>query len=163
MNNNNIIGIVGGIGPQAGVDLLEKIIDQTIAQTDQEHLPVALLSYPEKISPRTAFLDGIIKTNPGFEIAKVILKLEKLGAGVIGIACNSAHSAEIYNVITEELKKVGSGIKLINIIEEVADFVKSNNPGIKNIGVLCTSGTCRAGIYQDILAKKGLKAILPDK
>ena len=52
----NIIGIVGGVGPYAGLDLTEKIFGQTIASSDQEHLPVALLSLPERIEDRTRYL-----------------------------------------------------------------------------------------------------------
>ena len=34
-NKNPIIGIVGGLGPQAGVDLASKIIDQTLSSADR--------------------------------------------------------------------------------------------------------------------------------
>lgn len=44
-----MIGIVGGIGPFAGKDLLEKIFANTFANSDQEHLDVVLLSMPSKI------------------------------------------------------------------------------------------------------------------
>ena len=41
------IGVVAGAGPFAGLDLLQKILDQTIASRDQEHLTIAALSQPK--------------------------------------------------------------------------------------------------------------------
>ena len=49
MKNQKLIGIVGGVGPYAGLDLCRKIFEQTDAHRDQEHLPIALLSIPQKI------------------------------------------------------------------------------------------------------------------
>ena len=53
-----MIGVVAGVGPYAGLDLLSKILSQTVADKDQDHLAVASLSQPELIADRTAF-DGI--------------------------------------------------------------------------------------------------------
>ena len=64
-----MIGIIGGVGPTAGADLLQKITEETIAGKDQEHLPVILYSIPNKIEDRTLFLQGKIKENPGCQIA----------------------------------------------------------------------------------------------
>ena len=45
-NPTPLIGIVGGVGPYAGLDLAAKVFAQTRARRDQEHLPLALLSLP---------------------------------------------------------------------------------------------------------------------
>ena len=42
-----MIGIVGGVGPYAGLDLAKNIFDNTLAETDQQHLPLVMLSLPE--------------------------------------------------------------------------------------------------------------------
>ena len=43
------IGIVGGAGPYAGLDLAQKILQQTRVENDQDHLPTLLISTPDKI------------------------------------------------------------------------------------------------------------------
>ena len=48
-----MIGIVGGVGPYAGLDLLRKLLDNTLANSDQEHLDTVLLSLPSGIMDRT--------------------------------------------------------------------------------------------------------------
>ncbi|TVQ67187.1 MAG: aspartate/glutamate racemase family protein [Balneolaceae bacterium] len=51
-----IIGIVGGMGPVAGVDLASRVISQTMAASDQDHLPMVLFSFPDEIGDRTEFI-----------------------------------------------------------------------------------------------------------
>ena len=41
-----MIGVVGGMGPYAGLNLVQKIFDETDAKTDQDHIPVSMLSIP---------------------------------------------------------------------------------------------------------------------
>ena len=52
------IGIVGGAGPYAGLDLAQKILQQTRAKNDQDYLPTLLISTPDQIEDRTSFLLG---------------------------------------------------------------------------------------------------------
>src|SRR5690554_3698735 len=98
-----MIGIVGGVGPYAGIDLLKNIYDNTIAKKDQDYLNALLFSLSSRILDRTEFLMGSIVGNPGHEIAKIVVTLEKLGVEVVGIPCNTAHSDRIFSVILEEL------------------------------------------------------------
>jgi aspartate racemase len=163
MNNEKIIGIVGGVGPHAGIDLCRKIFDQTKATRDQEHLPVAILSAPGSIEDRTAFLLGKSKINPGFAIIDIIKQLEHIGATVIGIPCNASHSPEIFNVIIEGLRKADSRVKLIHMISEVGAFVREYYPGLENIGVLSAAGTYKSNVYEGVLSGFGLSCISPDE
>jgi len=162
MNNKQLIGIVGGVGPYAGLDLARKIFDQTDARSDQEHLPVALLSVPEKIEDRTAFILGKTKINPAHALVEIIQKLEQMGATVVGIPCNTAHAPPIFDVIVEILDQAGSKVRLVHMIEEVAHFVRRKHPQIKTAAVLSTTGTNRAGVYPHFLEKVGLEVVLPD-
>src|SRR5215213_8942139 len=99
---NKTIGIVGGMGPQAGVALLNSITCMTGAAKDQEHLSAILMSFPGEVEDRTSFLEGNVSINPAYSIANIISRLEIAGANIIGIACNTSHAPRIYNVITEE-------------------------------------------------------------
>jgi aspartate racemase len=163
MANEKIIGIVGGVGPFAGFDLCQKIHDQTRANIDQEHLPIALLSWPSQITDRTAFLLGRTNINPAVSIAAIIKKLEALGAGVVGIPCNASHAPRIFEVVLQELKKAHCRVKLLHMIDEVAIFIKTHFPQVKNVGVLSVTGTYKSGIYQSVLAEKGFLVTMPDE
>jgi len=156
-----MIGIVGGVGPYAGIDLLKKVYDNTIADSDQEHLDTALLSMSSSIKDRTAFLSGEISENPAFAIAEVLLKLESIGATVAGIPCNTAHSEGIYDVVADILKKRDSRLKLLNMIEETVSFIARNYAQVSAVGVLSTTGTYKSGVYSKALQQKNYKVVLP--
>ena len=86
-----MIGILGGMGPQAGVDLATKVISQTRAEKDQDHIPLMLIGDPH-VPDRTAFLFGRTDINPAHAMAKSVNMLIASGAQCVGIACNTAHS-----------------------------------------------------------------------
>jgi len=160
--NKQIIGIVGGIGPLAGIDLCKRIVENSIAKSDQQHLPFLLTSIPNRIVDRTEYVLGNIKTNPAFSIVEIILELEKLGATVIGIACNTAHSPQIFDLILSELRQRKSNVLVINMIDETIQIIKSHSKKIQGVGILCTSGSYKTKLYQNKLSEAGLKAILLD-
>ncbi len=157
-----MIGIVGGVGPYAGLDLATKICDQTLAHSDQEHLPVVLLSVPHTIADRTAFLLGQTPVNPAYALAAVICQLEAVGATVVGIPCNTAHSPRIFDVILAELAAAGSRVQVVHMIRETARFLAEHPQRPRRVGVLCTTGTARTRVYQEALAAFGMAALLPD-
>lgn len=156
-----MIGIVGGLGPYSGTDLLNKIFDNTLAKTDQEHLDAILLSMPAHVEDRTAYLMGDVAVNPAFAIAKLFLKLEKIGVTVGGIPCNTAHSEKIFQVMQQELQKTKSRINVLNMIDETISFIATNYPIIKNVGVLSTTGAYKSKLYTAPLIAQGYKVSVP--
>lgn len=158
-----MIGIVGGVGPYAGIDVLKNIFDSTIAHNDQDYIDTILYSKSSKIKDRTAFLMHEINENPAFNISKIILELENSGAKVVGIPCNTAHSERIFSVILQELEKHQSQIKVIHMINETIQFIENHFPKFKNIGVLSTNGTYKTKLYSDALLKNNLNPILVEE
>lgn len=156
-----MIGIVGGVGPYAGIDLLKKVYDNTIAETDQDYLDTLLLSMSSKIEDRTKYLLNKDLENPGYAIAKIINKLYLSGATVIGVPCNTAHSKEIFDVVKNELKSKEVSIHLLNMIEETSSFISENYPDITKVGVLSTTGTFKSKLYNSSLELNNYKVILP--
>ena len=153
------IGIVGGAGPYAGLDLSEKLLQQTKAKSDQDYLPTLLISTPELIEDRTDFLLGKTTNNPAHAIYSNLRDLEALGATVAGIACNTAHAPKIRNVLLEKLKVSESKLKLLDMISETAEFVRNECQEVNTIGVLSTIGTWKAGFYPDLLEDYGFEVL----
>lgn len=162
IEKDTIIGIVGGMGPESGIALMNSILEHTNARTDQEHLSVILMSFPKHIADRTAFLEGAVATNPAFTIARVIGMLEEAGAKVVGISCNTTHTREIFHTILQELQKMQSKIKLVNMALETCLFIKNNYAHVRRVGVMCTNGTYRSGVYTNLLQDMGYEVIMPD-
>ena len=156
-------GIVAGVGPFAGLDLLGKVLAETAVSRDQHHLPIYSLSQPGEIVDRTEYLLGLVAENPAYAIARQLERLAALGAAVAGIPCNTAHAPPIFSVIQTELSAADCPIHLLHMIEEVGRFLAENHPGIKRVGVLSTTGTYRAAVYPQVLATAGCQAIAPDE
>jgi len=153
------IGIVGGAGPYAGLDIAQKLLQQTKAKSDQDYLPTLLISTPELIEDRTDFLLGKTAKNPAHAIYSNLHDLEALGATVAGIACNTAHAPEIRNVFLEKLKVSESNLKLLDMISETADFLRSDCQEVNTVGVLSTIGTWKARFYPELLGEYGFEVL----
>ena len=160
---SNIIGVVGGVGPFAGLDLLIKILDQTEAQSDQDHLTVFSISQPATIMDRTAYLFGETDLNPARPILDQLHQLEKIGTTVAGIPCNTAHAAPIMNVIEDELDASGSQLHLLNMIQEVGLFLQRYYPSVQTVGLLSTTGTSYSRVYPQTLEPFGIQVIEPEQ
>ncbi len=163
MKKRPLIGIVGGMGPSASFDCAEKIIDQTKAVKDQDHVPLVVLSCPHLIGDRTAYLTNQERKNPAYAMVEMIEQLHKIGAEVMGIPCNTAHAPIIFSLITQELKKKCISVKLSNMIDETMAFLSSHFPRTETVGLLATKGTYEAEIYTQPLIEMGYTVVIPDK
>ena len=162
LEDDNVIGIVGGMGPMAGNALFNSIIRHTPAFGDQQHLSVILMSLPKYIRDRTSYLETLSGDNPAYHIAEVIRKLESAGGKIIGIACNTSHTPEIYNIVLQELNRLNSQVRLVNMPVETCKYIWDNYPGVKRVGLMATNGTYRSGIYRNLLEDWGYEPIIPD-
>ncbi|MEZ4701520.1 MAG: amino acid racemase [Rhodothermales bacterium] len=156
-----MIGVIGGMGPYAGLDLVRKVFDETRTAVDQDHLPLALLSIPGDIVDRTEYVIGAIAENPAYAIARIAGMLERAGVTVAAIPCNSAHSPPIFDVVLDVLRQAGSRLRLVHLIEETARHLASRPIPPKRVGVLSTTSVFRLGLYRDALDRAGIEAVLP--
>jgi aspartate racemase len=148
------IGIIGGVGPSATVDFMDKIIKNTTAKKDQDHFKM-IIEHNPKIPDRTDYLinDGEDPTIALYATAK---KLEKREADFIVIPCNTAHA------FVDKIQKHLS-IPIISMLEEVVNHIKKNYKKTKKVGLLATSGTINSGIYHKSFEKSGVRLISPDE
>lgn len=145
------LGIIGGMGPMATVDLMRKIILSTDAKTDQEHIHILVDNNPQ-IPDRTAAIEGRGES-PVEKMLQSAKLLEAHGADVLVIACNTAH------YFLDEFKdKVH--VPIINMIDEAVKHCVEL--GYSEVGLLCTIGTRNTGIYQKACDKFNIKLVVPD-
>lgn len=147
----------------AGADLFKKITELTPANTDQEHLPIIMMSYPNRIKDRTEYLEGRIAENPGIEIAKICFELSRAGATVIGIPCNTAFAPLIFDKITSELKQMNCDVRLIHMIDETVAYIQQILPPKSKVGILSTNGPYRQKNYFHKLEDAGFSPIIPEE
>ena len=155
------IGILGGMGPQAGFDLATAVTAETVASTDQDHLPVVVWSNPA-IPDRTAWLADHSAVDPAPAIAEGFIRLERAGAGVAGMACNTAHTPAIFDRVQDHLRHAGAGIRVLHLIRETVNGIRKEHPDAARIGILGTRGTLTARMYHDALHQAGFDTVSPD-
>lgn len=151
--NEAIVGVLGGMGPESTAELLVRITRCTPAAVEQDHLRVICDSNP-KIPNRTeSLLSG--ETGPIIEaLAQTALNLERAGAEILGIPCNTAHAflADLRTAV---------GIPVLDMIGEAATRALELFGEGTVVGLLATDGTLRTRLYHDALEGVGLVAMSP--
>lgn len=140
--NDKLIGILGGMGPEATAECYLKIIRATSARKDQEHFRV-IIDSNAKIPDRTEAISGRGE-NPVPEMIHAAKNLEKLDVEVACIPCMTAH------YFIEDVQKEVS-YPLLNAFLELKKFIRSFYPDISKIGVLATTGTLETGLFEKYL------------
>ena len=148
-STQKLLGILGGLGPMAGVYFCEMLISHTEAQRDCDHINF-LLSSRADTPDRSSFILGQSNDDPTATMIEEALRLQDAGADVIAIPCNTAHY--FYDGICRALR-----VPVLNIIEETAAYCKS--VGVKKIAVLSTEGTAASGAYQKFLEAQSIQLI----
>ena len=131
MSHKKTLGIIGGMGPAATIDIFTKIVKLTEAKNDQDHIEI-IIHNNTKIPDRTkALLEG--ETSSFEELLRSARILEDLSVSYIVMPCITSH----YYI--EDLQDQIQ-IPIINAIKETSRFIYQNYSHIKSVGLLATSG-----------------------
>jgi aspartate racemase len=152
--DDRVIGILGGMGPEATLDFYRHIINLTPANVDQEHIRVLIFSNP-KIPDRTMAIAGDGES-PLPSLIESAQLLEKGGAGIIAMPCNTAH-----HYLPEIRRKLR--IPIIDMIEETCKKLAEDLPGAMTAGLLAATGTVKSGVYSRALATMRIRLLLPNE
>lgn len=149
----DLLGIIGGLGPMATAYFLELTVKMTAAGRDQEHLRAVLMEAPD-IPDRTAHILDRSRPSPLPSLIRYARQLESLGCSHIAIPCITSHY--FFPELQREL-----AVPLLNIVEETARHLREN--GVRTAGVMATTGTVRTELFQSALAREGIACVLPDE
>lgn len=146
------VGILGGMGPKSTVELMHKIIDRTPAQKDQDHIRILVDNRPQ-IPDRTNCILGN-GPSPLSMMQDSVQMLEKWGAEMVAIACNTAHYFvdDIQSVVT---------IPVINMIELLSCHLNRTHTQDQPVLLLATTGSLKINLYQKYL--KGFELVIPQE
>jgi aspartate racemase len=149
---DSVVGIFGGMGPEATANFYAEIVRLTPAKKDQEHLPVLIYSLPQVPDRSTCIASGSREIVQYLKHA--VRKLQSSGASFIAIPCNTVH---YYHTDMQRAVR----IPVLNMITETADAVQREHSKAKTIGLLATSGTVRSKLYENEFTRRGLNVLLP--
>ena len=164
-----MIGILGGMGTQAGLDFCNKLAILNRGKIDQEY-PLFVLynksnipGRPESIGLQTKNLSNKASNKKSKLKYKKVLDsllkgcklLEKNNCKFIVIPCNTAHYW--YDDLQKKIK-----IPIINMPGEVFKFTQKNCKKNSKVGLLATEGTLKTGVYNKFF-DKNYQLIVPSQ
>ena len=146
-----LLGVLGGMGPMATADFFRKLIEETPAEHDEQHVPVVIHSVPQIPDRVGAITHGTESPLP--QMLAGMMALRKLEVGCVAIPCNTAHHWY------DELQRA-SGLPILHIADAAVDDLRKRGGTESRVGLLATEATIQARIYQDRLAKHGIECVL---
>jgi aspartate racemase len=147
------IGVVGGMGPLAGVYLQQLIIEATPASRDQDHFQVVCFTNPH-VPERMRSLAEDGGRRYADAVRASALLLTRAGVTHLVIPCNTAHArlAEIQR---------GVDAPFVNMIDLGVRALAARHGAGARVGLLATVGTISERVYQDALPEAGFEWLLP--
>jgi aspartate racemase len=152
MNAQKTIGVLGGMGPAATADFYLKLIKATPAESDQDHIKVLIFSNPQ-IPDRTAAIRGE-GPDPLPALIESANALVRAGADFLTMPCVTAHA------FFEKLQQAVP-VPILHLIRETADFLCIDRQP-QRLGVLATSGTLQARLFEAVFEPRGIRIVVPD-
>lgn len=148
--SNSTVGIIGGMGPEATMDLMGKIL---LASKELDKPPRLVVDCNPTVPSRLAAIEGR-GPSPVPVLQKMSKGLVQLGANILLIACNAAH------YFYEEIRETTGGIPILNMIEEVVTSLLERDAS----GPIVVMGAAQIieELYGTRLRAAGFTVILPE-
>ncbi|MGV7199927.1 cysteate racemase [Xanthomonas euvesicatoria] len=133
-----LLGVLGGMGPLATVDFMQKLLTASNASTDQDHVPSIISSVPQ-IPDRTEAFRGK-GSSPLGAMVECALRLKAAGVGLIVMPCNTAH------LWYDEIQ-VRTEVPMLHIVDAAIEDAVEKVGTNACIGLLATDATLASGLY----------------
>lgn len=153
-SEEKIVGILGGMGPEATVDLMQRIIRLTPALDDIDHVRCIVDNNPKVPSRIRAIIEGG-GTDPGPTLADMARRLESWGADFLAIACNTAHV--YYDQVQQAVR-----IPVVHMADRVVDRVRAGFPHTRKVGILASIAIQMTDLYGQRFGRFGIDVVYPD-
>ncbi|GAA0469308.1 aspartate/glutamate racemase family protein [Alkalibacillus silvisoli] len=147
------VGILGGMGPAATVDLFEKIVSNTTVVEDQEHIPISIYNNPQIPSRIEAVLKG--GKSPIDELIKSAKELEKMNVEFIVMPCHTAH------FWIDELQ-ANINTPIISMVDNTLELLVNDSKYIDNkVLLLASPATVKTKIYEEKFKTENVDLVIP--
>jgi aspartate racemase len=141
-----IVGIIGGMGPEATVDLMARIIKLTPAVDDVDHIRMIVDNNPKVPSRIKALIDGNGES-PVPHLQEMARRLESWGVDFLAMPCNTAHHYHL------DIQKAVT-IKVLNMIDLTVESVIEQYPDLKRAGLLASTAVIRLKLFERYFSAK---------
>ena len=147
------VGVIGGMGPEATIDLMRRVIAATPARDDIDHIHMLVDNNPKVPSRIKALIEGTGESPAPF-MAKMALGLERAGADFLVMPCNTAHM--YYPEVVAAVS-----IPVVNILDVTVQHVKRCQPDIRRVGMLASTAVENIRLYHDRFDVEDVETLFP--
>ncbi len=148
------VGVMGGMGPDATVDFMARVVALTDAACDQDHIHMIVDQDPTIPNRQRAIASGNDDVTPRLGI--MARRLEAAGADFLVLVCNTAH------VFLDDVRSTTS-IPFVDLIEESVAEIERLCPDARSVGVMATGACLQSGIYQRVIGKSGRQSVITNE
>jgi len=147
------VGILGGMGPEATVDLMSRVIKATPAQDDRDHIRMVVDNNPQ-VPSRIAALQEGGGESPVPCLQDMARRLAMWGVDFLAMPCNTAHyyHAQIQQAVS---------IPVLNMLDLSAAAIRERYPEARTVGLLASTASVRLELYAPALGERGLQLLTP--
>ncbi len=145
------VGVLGGMGPEATVLLMGKIIRATPARDDADHIPLVVDQNPQVPSRIARLIEGVGE-DPAPVLAGMARRLEAAGAEALAMPCNTAHH---YAPAIRE----ATSVPFIDMVALSVARAQATAGAGGRVGVLASPAVRRIGLFDGPLAAAGLTPV----
>lgn len=146
------VGILGGMGPEATILLMQKVLAAVPAQDDADHIPLIVHQNPAVPSRIARLIEGQ-GDDPGPVLAGMAQALERAGARALAMPCNTAHA------FAPQIR-AASGLPFLDMRQATVRQVQARQ-GVRRLGMLASPALRITGAFDQILAEAGLVPVWP--
>jgi aspartate racemase len=151
--NRPVVGVLGGMGPEATILLQQRVLATVDAQDDADHLPLLIDMNPQ-VPSRIAHLIEGTGEDPAPVLAAMAQRLERAGATALAMPCNTAHH---YAPAIE----AAVSIPFLNMVSLSVDRAAGQLSAGASVGILASPAVRMAGVFDGALDRTGLNALWP--
>ncbi|SDZ99416.1 aspartate/glutamate racemase family protein [Rubrimonas cliftonensis] len=145
------VGVLGGMGPEATVLLMSRLIRATPARDDADHVPLIVDQNPQVPSRIARLIEGVGE-DPAPVLADMARRLEAAGAEALAMPCNTAHHYA-------PAIRAAASVPFIDMVAlSVARALATAGAGGR-VGVLASPAVRRIGLFDGPLAAAGLTPV----
>ena len=145
-----VIGVLGGLGPEATVDFMQKLLKHSHAKVDQDH-PHVIIDCNPKVPDRNRAIAGTGEPAAP-ALAEMARALERAGADFLVMVCSTAHA------FAPDVA-AATALPFVSIIEETCAEVVRQVGTPARIGLLAAEGCYNAGVFDPVCAAHGLSYV----
>lgn len=148
-----VIGIIGGMGPEATVDIMQRVIKASPARDDADHLRMLVDNNPKVPSRIKAIIEGTGES-PVPCLQDMARRLAAWGADFLAMPCNTAHfyHPDIQAAVT---------IPVLDMIAITVRAVVEQTPGLARVGLLASTAVIDLGLYESPFAGRNVALVTP--